>query len=217
MTTTPLRTPPDTTPTGPTEMVLASGRYYDPASPMRYPLELSDIAWQLARINRFAGARTYSVAQHSILVADICQIHAVRLGWHERAVRRAYVMGLLHDAHEAITGDMPRPVQAALSPGARSAWARLQQGVQVAIHAHLRVMPPDSAEQSLVSTADLMALYLERRRFWAHDAREWPAFGKIKSLIEAYGTADYPTIEQLDPQEAELAFLTQARARGVSG
>lgn len=57
---------------------------------------LSDIGDALASINRAAGRFKWSVAQHSMLVAALMP-EGLRLE------------GLLHDAHEAYTGDIPTP------------------------------------------------------------------------------------------------------------
>jgi hypothetical protein len=66
-------------------------------------LTIEDISHHLSLVNRFSGATAYpySVAQHSLNVESIlaqrgCSI-AVRL------------IGLLHDAHESFTSDIPTP------------------------------------------------------------------------------------------------------------
>lgn len=67
-------------------------------------LTLEDTALALSRIQRFGGhARIYpwTVLQHSLLVRDILW------GNPELTLLKA----LLHDSHEAITGDIPRPLK----------------------------------------------------------------------------------------------------------
>lgn len=68
---------------------------------------LHDTAWSLSRINRFLGStqgRPYSVAQHSCLVSDYMLKHYDILS--------AFI-GLLHDAHESVLGDIPTPLKKA--------------------------------------------------------------------------------------------------------
>ena len=65
----------------------------------REVLELPVIANSLSRICRFAGnlPEHYSVAQHSLFVAD-------------HAPPELELAALLHDAHEVILGDIPKPI-----------------------------------------------------------------------------------------------------------
>ena len=74
--------------------------------PLIHP-EPSDIYWPdvlyaLSHLNRFAGnAGTYSVAQHTL--------HP--MAWVPDEVQPYW---LLHDAHEFVFGDLPRPVLTAI-------------------------------------------------------------------------------------------------------
>lgn len=71
-------------------------------------VSIEDIAHSLAHICRFAGhtREFYSVAQHSCLAYDLSD------GLDPVLRRNA----LLHDAAEAYTGDIPRPVKIAIGP-----------------------------------------------------------------------------------------------------
>lgn len=77
-----------------------SGRYYWPLDPRVEEVFISDIAHALSMQCRFGGHLPffYSVAQHSVLVANI-------LPSQERLV------GLLHDASEAYIQDVVRPIK----------------------------------------------------------------------------------------------------------
>lgn len=64
-----------------------------------------DIAVGMCRITRYAGALWVPLAAHSILVAELAFSMA-----HPSLLERelAFAMGLVHDAHETVTGEVTR-------------------------------------------------------------------------------------------------------------
>ena len=60
----------------------------------------SDIAIAMCRVTRYAGAIWCPLSVHSILVADLC--------WMASREDVDWSMGLLHDAHETVTGEVTR-------------------------------------------------------------------------------------------------------------
>lgn len=67
-----------------------------------------DIAVQMGRITRFGGAVWSPLLMHSVLVAE--------LTWRHLAAKKSedfdfqtFCWALLHDAHEVVTGEVPRP------------------------------------------------------------------------------------------------------------
>lgn len=84
--------------------IQAHGRIMDIANPTKEDIVWSDIASSLSKIARFNGAYTsitYSVAQHCVMGADAVFDET------NSGLMAGYF--LLHDAHEAIFGDLPRP------------------------------------------------------------------------------------------------------------
>ena len=77
-----------------------SGRHVDPLNLRPIDLDIRDIAHNLSLLCRYTGAFPfhYSVAQHSILVADMATVNG-----HPEEVQLAC---LLHDAAEYVFGDM---------------------------------------------------------------------------------------------------------------
>jgi hypothetical protein len=76
-----------------------SGGSFYPLAPKAEELNIRDIAHALSNMCRYNGhtKKHYSVAQHSVLVAENLPDHKL---W-----------GLLHDASEAYLPDVPRPVK----------------------------------------------------------------------------------------------------------
>lgn len=102
-------------------MGTASGKPFWPLDPQPEDVRIEDIASHLARICRFNGALRdcvghYSVAQHSVLVS--------------LNVPPAYAFeGLMHDAAEAYTGDMIKPLKEAL-PDHEALSARIEDVIR---------------------------------------------------------------------------------------
>lgn len=129
---------------------------------MRYPsacpdgqLSLLDIAQSLAETNRYNGhcSRPLSVAEHSLLVCDILE--------REFAINRPgpLLAALLHDAHEAYTGDCPAPVKRALG----STWRDFEQGWADRVLTRFGVLRLARQFSSLIRHSDVMALATETR------------------------------------------------------
>ncbi len=142
----------------------ASGRFVPLIGTMPSEIEFRDIAGHLARLCRFSGATVshYSVAQHSVLTADLLAGHG--------PVTQLY--GLLHDAHEYVFGDITTPVRRLLQaasygvnmPGALDPIAELTRDVDAAIHARAGlVWPLPAATANLIRLADAKALATEIR------------------------------------------------------
>lgn len=95
-------------------LVTPSGRVIDPANPRESDISIDDIAYGLAKEERFDGNTIvpYSVAQHSVHVANFIATMAMADrysrydNWEEEVMA-----GLLHDATEAYLGDMVSPLK----------------------------------------------------------------------------------------------------------
>jgi hypothetical protein len=158
-----------------TWMETHSNQAFDLASPRAEQVKLTDVALALAKLCRFAGhcRGFYSVAEHSMLVADILQ------AWGEGP--QVQLIGLLHDAHEAYTGDLTRPMKLAMRESPQAALqvgyieARVQGEIEVALlpaamHGWADPWDADAATCAAlqdgidaVKRADTTALAIERR------------------------------------------------------
>lgn len=145
----------------------ASGRPFWILDPRAEDIRTSDIAQQLARICRFGGAlrfdvEHYSVAQHCCLVSDHCP-PALRFE------------GLMHDAHEAYTGDMIKPVKMQVGKD----WHWIERKVELAVRQRYG-LPGDI--NPLVKQQDYLAVSTEHRDLqnvtglvdWGTPPEPWP-------------------------------------------
>jgi uncharacterized protein len=152
-----------------TRTLTHSGRMVDLVDPSPSDIDFGDIATSLAKQCRFNGHTTafYSVAQHSVLVAD-------------QATRLAKPYALLHDAHEAYIGDITLPVRQCF-PLAQM--QMLSRAIDVAIHdaAGLAWPPPDFIAAE-VKHLDKVLLMTERRDLMARSSVSWGDLEKIPPL-----------------------------------
>jgi len=145
-----------------------SGIPFDLLDPKPDMVRGDDIAHALSRIVRFNGhtsGEPYSVAHHSMLVADLL----ASWGAPPAIVRE----GLLHDAAEAYYGDIVSPLKRAMVAGIsrdvsdfETVAARIDEVVRKTLG-----LPP--IQSQLVTRADLVALAIERRDLFGSCERDW--------------------------------------------
>lgn len=153
------------------------------ANPTPYMPPLGEIGHSLAHINRFTGhaCRAYSVAEHSLLVADM----AVHDG-HGYVVE---ICALMHDAHESITGDVSTPVKQMLG----HAWARFEQAQQNQLLQAYGLVVDMEQHKALIKHYDLKALATERRDLLPFDPdvhTPWPIIDTPGAEIQPHADAD---------------------------
>lgn len=173
---------------GPT-ILLASGSYFDFENPEGSAIDLHDIVNGLSNLCRFTGQchTFYSVAEHSV--------HCSYLVPPEDAYA-----ALMHDAAEAVMGDVSRPLKSLLPD-----YKRIEKRVEAAIAVRFG-LPPEMPVS--VKRADMHMLAVEQRQCMLNSDR-WPG-------IEIEGKI--PEIKFWPPEEAYRQFclrwgeLTQGRS-----
>jgi len=135
---------------------MLSGRRLDLLDPSPLDIEIEDIAHGLARVARWngqtTGAHAFSVAQHSLVVEEVCRKLAPE--WD----RKKRLMALLHDAPEYVIGDMISPFKAALGLDYKAFELKLE----AAIHLRFGLPPhPSPAVKTTIKRADLICAYFE--------------------------------------------------------
>ena len=138
-----------------THMVTIGGLDYHfvPPGISGQDIRIEDIAHSLAQINRYTGhaRRPYSVAEHSLLVADIAAM--------ADTCPQVQLAALMHDAHEAYTGDVSSPVKQAVG----QAWHEFEDAHADAVRDHFDLAPTFAYHQAQIRLFDLQALATERR------------------------------------------------------
>lgn len=131
------------------------------------------IAWSLSQINRFNGhaRRPYSVAEHSLFVCEILE-RDFGLDVHGQFA------GLMHDAHEAVCGDMHSPGKHEIGPE----WYRWEHRWERLVRNTFGMHTSATANRHAIHHADLMALATEKRDLMPEGDLSWPALAGIKPV-----------------------------------
>lgn len=158
---------------------LANGtvHYLDANSADLNTYNIETLAHHLALINRFTGAtyRPYSVAEHSLLCADIAAMRGLPVS--------AQLACLMHDAHEAITGDASTPVKWALG----EPWEKFEGPHARALRAHFGLRTVFSGYGREIKLVDYIALATERRDLLSFDPERhapWPQLDTPGQIVE---------------------------------
>jgi len=143
-----------------------TGKVVDLVTPHVDQICLEDIFYGLSRIARFNGHTIgefpYSVAQHSIWCAKLAMKYF-------GATHTTALKVLLHDAHEAYTGDIVTPLKMTNSVNVKP----LQNRLQKLILNHLDIMPPTSEEKDLIKVVDNYALAIEAFTLTKSKGSDW--------------------------------------------
>lgn len=144
-----------------------SGVHFNLTDPQPDTIRIEDIAHALSQINRFTGHthRPYSVAQHSLQASYIVPPQFA-------------LEALLHDAHEAYTGDVSAPLKSLL-PDYRALEDRIEAAVR------RRFGLPDTMSPE-VKRADMIMLATERRDVLKDDGTPWPCLEGIEPVRILY-------------------------------
>ena len=148
-----------------------------------------DIAHALSNLCRFGGhcAGFYSVAQHSVLVSQVCE----RMAPEDPG---AVLWGLLHDAPEAYLADVPRPVKPFLA-----GYAELEERILVTVAKRFALPWPIP---EVVKRIDNALLADEMEQLMSPPPADW-------SLTEPKLGI---TIDPMPPSEAKQIFLARFAA-----
>jgi 5'-deoxynucleotidase YfbR-like HD superfamily hydrolase len=177
---------------------MLSGRRLDLLDPAAIDIEIDDIALGLARVARWngqtIGEHGFSVAQHSLIVEEICAHIQPGLSPAHRLI------ALLHDAPEYVIGDMISPFKAALGLD----YKRFESHLEHAIHIRFGLPPViPAALKTLIKQADHACAYYEATQLVGFSEAEALTF--FGEPPEGYSL----TIVPQSPSEAQIAFAAR--------
>jgi 5'-deoxynucleotidase YfbR-like HD superfamily hydrolase len=183
---------------------MLSGRRLDILNPSPLDVEIEDIAHGLARVARWngqtRGGMIFSVAQHSVLVAEIFG----RLD--PAAPARWRLHALLHDAPEYVIGDMISPFKSALG----GVYAEVEERLARAISQRFSLNPdPPAALARLTKRADRISAFFEATLYAGFETAE------ARRLFGAPEVDPRPLEDLLIPMGSEAAqtlFLDRFKA-----
>lgn len=190
----------DTTPRAWQRML--SGRRLDLLSPDPADIEIEDIAHGLARVARWNGQTrgdyAFSVAQHSLIVADI--VNALRPDLSANELLAA----LLHDAPEYVIGDLISPFKTAIGLDYKSFELKLLQ----AIYCRFEIRELSVAAAAAIKEADTIAAYYEATRLAGFQKSEAELFfGEPRIPPELHGVL--AVLQPVSAGEAQALFLAK--------
>ncbi len=146
---------------------MLSGRRLDLLDPSPMDIEIEDIAHGLARVARWngqtIGEHAFSVAQHSVVVEEICAHIQPDLEPRWR------LAALLHDASEYVIGDMISPFKAALGLD----YKKFEDRLETAIHIRFGIPAKTPlAIKKLIKQADRACAFFEATQLAGFNHRE---------------------------------------------
>jgi len=164
-----------------------TGTMFWPLDPRQHEVHLEDIAHALSNICRFGGhCREFlSVAQHSIIVSQVCDPADA-------------LVGLLHDAPEAYLGDLIRPLKYG---GFGERYRKVEHSLLLAILGRFG-LPVRARLPASVERADAVVLWTEKRDLLTEPPAPWgepQGHGPICCLPGK--------VEPWSPEEARRQFL----------
>ncbi len=185
---------------------MLSGRRLNIVDPSPLDIGIEDIALGLSRVARWNGQTIgyhgFSVAQHSVLVAELMAAAA------PSSDTRCLLAGLLHDAPEYVCSDLVTPFKNAIGGGYRELEDRVARSVHVAFGLPA-VLPADWAEP--VVQADRLAARIEAEQLAGFGEEEAKKLFAVKCKVPKATLTAWPAVQASEVFLAAFAALTAGR------
>ena len=190
------------------------GWMVDLTSPDPDAICAADIAKALSRINRFNGhtSEPWSVASHSMLCVDFA-----RQFFASDASDWMCLHILLHDAHEAYTGDIISPIKNI--PELKHPIKNIEERLQHAIETRFDIGHPSQSERAFIKMIDEYVLAIEAHHLMHSKGRDWnlrPVFKDALDLFDFPVSAEFVYRHFIYRFEKLLSNLEFDRRTGVA-
>lgn len=164
----------------------ASGVRIDLNHPIPEMFNIQDIAGALSNICRFGGHSSafYSVAQHSVIVANMAPVHLKK-------------EALMHDAAEAYLGDVISPLKYELG----LKYTMIEDAFNCAIAKRFKLACLDGEPYRIIKKLDMEVLAIEHQALLQGDFEPWT------KLLNKYNLLDLDT-NIWYPELAKTLFIT---------
>ena len=177
---------------------MLSGRRLNLLNPSPLDIEIEDIAKGISRVARWNGQtlgdHPLSVAQHSVIVADIFSTNKNNI------LKKWLLAALLHDAAEYIISDMITPLKTIIGPK----YLLIEGMIQSAIHLRFRL--PSELPKSIyksIKRCDRQTAFLEAVQIAGFSEKEARNTFSSPRIIPKY------RIVPLSAKKAEHLFLNK--------
>lgn len=178
-------------------IITYSGRFVEVGPTGEVPT-LADIALALSRLPRFAGhtRRWWSVLDHSLYCYHLALDYSYAMGLSGFGRRSLTMAALLHDAHEAVTADVPSPFK-----------PMTMKAHQVALDVRIMDVLYPGGHLSFATWHNIVAM-LDRRALLAEALVIGPPAVNRSVLVEKFGA---------DAQQDDQKLLLDLLDDGVLG
>lgn len=180
-------------------------------NPDIHEIDLEDIATGLAYAFHFGGHTKdkITVAEHCVLVSR--QAEAKARGYSnatETFIWCCSMWGLLHDAHEAYTGDLPGPLKRLLDAdsGPANVIRRAEQALdEVIIQKYMNLTSLPAHVKPLVKSVDQRMVYTEHVRLQGTEPKAWTL------SYQPYTKEEVPVMGNMSSEDSLFMFKTRFR------
>lgn len=176
-------------------ITLASGRDFHFAKPTPAMICLDDIVHHLSRESRWANniePISYTVAQHSLLVASACRLS------------QSLPYALLHDVSEMVTRDLATPFKGFLLSLGADLVAFERHLMRDAVYPAFGLPHPSSEIAQDVHNADAIALATEYRDIVKGRSTSWRPSAKPMTMPVKFMTQ--PKVEEIFKRKLQSAL-----------